>query len=109
MANRWYMVLLGLIVSQGFHAVAMEKKAESPRTPRRNQLSCSSELKIEEDLIKKVAALSMSAERRKEKSITPINMYYAYPGSSSPVEYSRSRYSISDSMKPIYWREFPGH
>jgi len=79
-------VLLGLVISQGAILVAMDKKPESPRSPRRNLLSYSAELlrKSNDALGKKTAAILISTPKGTEKSDGGV--YYKYPGSHSPVE-----------------------
>ena len=109
MLNKWYVLLLGLIVSQGSLVVAMEK-VESPRTPQRN-LACSTEAR---EICKKTTALNVSAEkRRREEKGADSNVYHPYCGSigNTPPDDQYGRRGASDSKRgPIpYWSDFPGH
>jgi len=83
MINKWRMIVLGLVFSQGAYIVAMDKKTESPRTPRRNPLSCSAEARNEGELIKRTAALKISVEIRKEEKQKLSGLCYEYCGGRS--------------------------
>lgn len=80
MFNKWRAILLGLVISQGFSIVAMEEKSKSPRTPQRNVLSCSAEVRKEGELMQRAAALRVSAEVRKEEKRAQSSMYHQYCG-----------------------------
>ena len=74
------MILLGLVIFQGSTVVAMEKRVDSPRTPRSNPLSCSAEARRDGEIIKRTAALKISVEMRKEEKISQSKTYYDYCG-----------------------------
>lgn len=92
MFTKWRMVMLGLVVSQGFSIVAMEKGAESTR---RTPLSLSAEL------IKKTVALKIRAEEKPD-------MYYSSPCGGSPERCWGSKFNMVDYMKPWTPDFFPG-
>jgi len=85
MFNKCRIVLLGFVVSQGTILVAMEKKPESPQSPRRHLLSCSAELRKSNDQLRKE---TLPIQISSSKNRVAISMCYNnHCGSRSPVEY----------------------
>ena len=81
MFNKWQVIMLGLVLSQGSSLVAMKKSGENKR---RNPLGCSTEVRKEGDLIERIAALKVSTEKSKEENREHFTMYYCYCSGGSP-------------------------